>query len=113
MLFETGNDDDGTDIDWEWESGARYSRPSALQTLSEVWIVYDGADATSVNFYVSASLETDDWVLVKTLDAHTSSGTERIQIPLTYINDIEYYRLKITGTGQMKIYNIEEIYRVR
>jgi hypothetical protein len=107
--------DGSTVIDWYWISGARLKGSvSRNKTLSELWMVYDLPSASTLNVYVSPTADKSDWVLVKSL---TGTATEivrgRVRIPIDAIAGVEWYRLKITGSGPCTIYYVTEKYRVK
>lgn len=109
----SGTKDGLEQIYWNWESGPRFAKPSAKQTLSNLWVLYDLPVGSTLNVYVSNSLDNDDWILNNELSDHEDEQISRLKIPINRINDVNWYRLKFTGTGPCTIHAIEEQYRVR
>lgn len=112
--MKSGTKDETTPINWYWESGVRVSKPSSKQTLSELWITYDLPVDSSLNIYTSNSFDDDDkWNLNASIVPNATEQNTRILIPLTQINDANWYRIKLVGAGPCTIHSIEELYRVR
>jgi len=102
-------------ITWYWNSGPRLSGAVwKNKTLSELWMIYDLPLASTLSVYTSKTADQDDWVLIE-----TSTGTEtkivrgRIKIPIDTVAGVEFYRIRITGTGPCTVHYFTERYRVK
>jgi len=113
MQFDEGTTDCGDEIEWYWESAPRFVRPSAKQTLSCLWLLFDTEEDSNLSIYISNTFDSDDWKLVNETWSLSDEQNKKILIPITCANDIYWYRIKFVGTGYCMIHYLEEVFRIR
>jgi hypothetical protein len=103
-----GTTDNGTAITYDWVS-APFGGGSLAQKLQwyRMWYVCDVPAGSTMNVYLSPSAEGDsDWVLVKAIAANDlQSG--RVIIPVDTVANANWVRVRLTGTGPMKVTELD------
>lgn len=110
----SGTDDDGTAIEWSYVSKAFTDGAiSQKKVVSNLWITVDLPTSSTLEVYTSQSVDNDDFALLYTFTANANEQNQRIVLPVTKLQNIDWYRLKFAGTGQCKIHFVEKIIRIK
>lgn len=109
--MSTSNALDGTTpISWYFITGAlNGGTPSSRETINEVWLTFNLPIGSTMQIAYSEDDEGTSFIdspYVFTPSAKTQ--TARVQLPNTALQDTNYRRWKIYGTGDCTIYNYEE-----
>ena len=111
--MRVGTDDEGSDIEWEWESGPITKRDlKTKKTLSDLWIIYDLAVGAELNIYISDSVDSDDWQLAKTISGTGVILNGRVQVPTNISKNEDFMRIKFAGSGYCAIYEDDQKLRL-
>ena len=110
----SGTDDEGTAITWEritgvWNSGT----VSQKKVISELWLILDLPTTSALSVYYSTTVDSDDFVLLHTFTGSALEQNARVQVPTSVLQNIDWYRLKFSGTGPCKLHYIEEHARIK
>lgn len=110
----SGTDFDGTAITW-----FRITKPfnegsvRRKKTLSDLWVVADLPVGSTMTVSYSTTVDNDDFVSLYTFTANADEQNTRIQIPTNVLQNIDWYRLKFSGTGPAKIHYIDKVFRTK
>lgn len=106
--FESGSDDAGTAIAYEWISKAfTEGTISSNQTIARMWLVVDCPIGSTMEIYTSPSIDNDDFTLAYTITPSVNEQNAYITLPITQLQNVDWYRLKIKGTGPATVYMME------
>lgn len=108
--MDSGVTDGGTAIQWYWVSGALNKNTLRLKTLGSIPIVYDLPVGSTMELWVSKSVDVDDFVKVHTFVA--SVNEQRADIYTDMIENVNWFRLKFAGAGPATVYYIGEDIRL-
>jgi hypothetical protein len=102
--------DGASAISWYYITGAlNDGSPSSKQTINEVWMTYSLPIGSTLQI---AYAQTDEGTVFTdspyTFVPSAVTQTTRIQLPNTALQDTNYRRWKIYGTGDCTIFNFEE-----
>jgi hypothetical protein len=111
--MDNGNDDAGTAITWYKESGA-YIRQSLRQkkNLQNVYILFNQPDGSTFTVGTSSTVDANDFVTRQTFTDSTSEQNQKITFDANILDYVDWYRLKLAGTGLVTIHAIEQYYRM-
>lgn len=109
----SGTDDEGTAIEWSRITGAWNNGTSKRKVISELYMTIDLPVDSTFSIYYSTTVDDDDFVLLYTATPNASEQNTRIQIPTSILQNIDWYRLRFSGTGPCTIFNMEEHSRVK
>lgn len=112
--MENGEDDNGTPISWEiigkvCNDGAI----SQKKVVSNLWITLDLPVRSSLSVYTSNSFDNDDFKLLKVFNSNPNEQNVRAILPITMLQNIDFYRIKFVGKGQCKIHFLEKDIRIK
>lgn len=115
IKFDGSDKDAGGDIAYEW-----VTKPYALTSLAaksrwfRLWVVAEVPPMSYMNIYLNESDVSESWQLIKSIGSVYTSGIQKIEIhvPTTVAAFSNYIRLRIEGTGPVKIYEIARQERV-
>lgn len=106
--LEHGTADDSTAIVWEHTTGVKNGLPvRGEKVISDLWIVADLPSGSTLKVSYSATVDNDDFVEIKSLTANANEQNTRVQIPTNILQNINWYRLKFSGTGPTTIHFVE------
>lgn len=108
--MESGLTDNGTAIVWYYTTGALNRNNLKTKTLGSIPIVFDLPIGSTMTLSVSATIDSDDFVVVKTFTA--SAMEQRVDVYTDKIEGAEWYRLKLSGTGPATVYYIGDDLRL-
>ena len=111
--MENGTDDAGTAIAWYKESGA-YIKQSLRQkkNLQNVYVLFDLASGSTFTLSTSATVDAADFTLRKTFTTSTSEQNQRTVLDANQLGYVDWYRLKLAGSGPVTVHAIEQYYRM-
>jgi hypothetical protein len=112
--MDSGTTDDSVAISWShitgaWDEGGI----SGKKTPGEIWVQADLPVGSTMKIAVSPTLDGNDFVDIFTFTANATEQVTRVQVPLTSLQNVNWYRLKFYGTGPCEIYKLENKVRVR
>lgn len=102
-----GDTDAGNPIPWHW-----VSKPFTSQSMAQkirwykLWIVVDLEPGSALKVFLSRSAEGEDWKEVT-----ASMQGRRVIIPIDQFANENMIRLKLSGTGKMKLHEVTRQYR--
>lgn len=102
LNIRTGNDDDGTPIEWYHISKAFNDNALNYKALQDIEIVYETTGELNIGYSTSAS-STSFTTLAETTDFITDGQKHRGLILAHQMQNVEWYRLKLWGTGQATV----------
>jgi|GEM_PF-2444712 len=112
----TGNDN-STAIPWSFETKAYNDNEiEGKKTLRDMYIVHDGSStATMAIDYTTNALSTTYSTLVPSTDITLDSEAEvhRTVIPTEKISNADWYKMKFSGTGKVRIHSLKKNVRVK
>ena len=112
--LQQGTIDDATAITWEWVTGVWDGTPvRQSKVISDIWAVVDLPVGSTLN--VSYSTETTGTSFTSLYDftATTTVQNTRIQIPTSILQNIPWYRLKLSGVGHCIVHVLEPQIRIK
>lgn len=113
-LTTTATTDDGNAISWYVISKCfNEGTPSANATLSEMWLIFDLPIGSTMKVQYSSSHDGDDFTDLYTFSSDEEKQNQRVLLPVTALQNINWYRLKFSGTGQSSIYALEKKARIK
>lgn len=109
--INSGDDDEGDDISWEWISGMiDYESISNNKTISDLYFaIYLPAGSTLQVYYSTGG----DFKLLNTFKDNREEQITRIKVPMEILSNIPRYQLKLVGTGQCYIDQMDEYFRIK
>ena len=110
----SGTDDEGTAISWEYISGVKnQGAVSQKKVISDIWLVLDLPATSTMTISYSTTVDASDFVVLYTFAGSATEQMTRVQVPTTALQNIDWYRLKYAGTGPCTIHFIEENLRIK
>lgn len=117
-VFEPNGDstDYGTAIPWEW-----VSKPFSLSSLAaksrwyRMWVIADIPVGATMNVHVSTKdddLNGQNWTLVQSIPSDVDAKAREIRIPTTLLNESNWVRIRLEGTGQVVVYEVSRQERI-
>ena len=115
LKFDDGaTDDNGTAISYK-----AVTKPFSATSISQksraikAFITVDMGAGSTVNVYYSPSVSGDsDWTLAKSFTATTGITSQRIVAPMPDMSFVSFYRIKIEGTGWIRLHELSTQRRV-
>jgi hypothetical protein len=105
--------DNGTVIAWEWVSKPfTFSSLAAKSRWYRMWVVADIPTGATLNVHVSGDEDGENWTKVQGITANTTIQSKEIMIPTTLINQSNWVRIRLEGTGQTVVYEVSRQERV-
>ena len=112
--LNTGTDDNGSAISWEYITGVwNFGTLSQKKDISDIYVLLDLPTGSTLTLSYSPSVNGDSFTTLKTFTSSENEQTTRVQIPTSEFHGVDYFRLKFSGSGQCTIHYIEPTYRVR
>jgi len=113
--FNTGTADGATAITWSYITGAWFEGAVRQQkVISDLYALVDLPTGSTLKIEYATTVAGTSWT---TLFDFTASATDyqrqRVQIPTTALQCINWYRLKLSGSGPCTIYYIEPQIRIK
>lgn len=92
-------------VNWEWISKP-YGAGSLAQKVRwyRMYIVADVPSGSSFNVHLSKTIDGNDWTLAQSVTGAANIQSARILIPVTTVADANWVRVRISGTGYVKIH---------
>lgn len=111
--MENGTDDAGTAITWYKESGA-YIKQSLRQrkNLQNIYALFDQPTSSTFTIATSATVDADDFAIRKTYVASSTEQNQKAVLDANILGYVDWYRLKLVGTGPVTVHAIEQYYRL-
>jgi hypothetical protein len=107
VLKMTGTTDGGTAI-----QSLAITKPftanttAKKQALYKLWITADVPIGSALDIYVSGKSSGDDWELVQSVSTSSDIQYKKILIPTNTLKNSNAFRIKLIGTGPVKIYEL-------
>ena len=109
-----GTADDATAITWEWTSGVWDGTPiKQHKVLSDIWAVVDLPVSSTLNVSYSTDVDGTSFTSLYDFTANANEQNTRVQVPTTALQNVPWYRLKLSGTGPATIHYLETHGRVK
>jgi len=119
MRDEDATADSTTPISWSWISKPFHENAvEGKKTLSEMWLVVDrSTGSTSFSIGFSTNVHNNDstsfTTITSTVGASSNIQNVRHLIPSSDLQDVNWYRLRLAGTGQTKVHYLQKNFRVK
>lgn len=102
-----GSTDNGAAIPFLLETKPfTYGSLAADNRLYRLWVVADIPTGATLNVYISNHKDANDWTLVKTITASNELKSTQIFIPVSSSFHHKMVRVKLEGTGAVKIHEL-------
>lgn len=112
--INSGTDNAGTAISWSYITGAwNHGTVSQKKTISDYWVVLDLPTNSTLTLSYSTTVDGNDFVALKTFTASATEQMTRVQVPTTALQNVDFYRLKLAGTGPCVLHYLEEQLRIK
>jgi hypothetical protein len=109
-----GTSDDGTAIEWSIEFGVWNSLPARpTKTISSIMAIVDLPTSSTMTAYYSETVDGDDWTSFYTFTASANEQNTKMTIPTNKLQNINWYRIKLAGSGPCTIHYLEPYLRVK
>lgn len=113
----TATKDNGTEITWSFITKA-YNDDTVSQkkTLSDVNLWYKCSTSASINVSYSTDDSSTSFTSLATstdFDLTNKTNNERLIIPSTDLQNVDFYRLKFSGSGSAIFNRLERDYRIK
>lgn len=101
-----GLTDAGAPITWFAITKA-FSSSTIAQMMRwlKLWFAVEMAEGSTLNVSLSPSVTGNDWTLVKSIVGDGSMGVQRVLVPVDEITLAKYVRIKIDGTGWIRLHD--------
>jgi hypothetical protein len=112
--LNSGTTNAGTAIAWLAITGVDNSKVlRQKKVISDIYMLVDLPIGSTLTVSYSTSVDNDDFVVLKTITAAANEQNIRIHVPTTALQNIDFYRLKFSGTGPCTVHYIEPHIRVK
>lgn len=112
--LNSGADDDGTDITWNVDFGVWNGTPVRPQkVISDIYAVVDLPTGSTLTASYTTDPDASSWTSFYTFTASDTIQNTRMQIPVSALQGINWYRLRLSGTGACTIHYIEPYSRLK
>lgn len=109
--INSGTDDAGTAITWEWVSGwIDFGVISKNKTISKHFYSLYLPEGSTLSAYYS--LDGTNFNRLNTFVADADTTITYIEIPLDILSNVSRFKIKYSGTGQCDIEQIDEYFRI-
>lgn len=112
--LQQGTADDSTAIAWSHTTGVWNAAPiRPKKVLSNLYLLIDLPVNSALLVKYSITPDLDDFTTLYTFTANANEQNVRVQVPTTALQNVDYFRLKFSGTGPATINFVEEDLRVK
>jgi hypothetical protein len=111
--MNSGTDDDGTAISWSYITGPWFYNTLRQKVLSNLWVSVDLPTGSTLTISSSETVDNDDFETLYTFTASSNEQNVRVQIPITSLQRVDWFRLQFAGTGPCTIHFVEPRLRVK
>jgi hypothetical protein len=111
--MDNGTTDAGTAITWYKESGA-YIRQSLRfkKALERLYVLFDQPTGSTFTISSSGTVDSSDFALRQTFTASANEQNVKASIDGFTLGNVDWYRLKLAGSGPVTVHAIEQYYRL-
>ena len=118
MRNESSTDDAGTPIPWELISKPFTEQSlEGKKTVSDMYLLADvstGSTAFSVGYSTNTTNnDSTTFTALTTISGSSNTQNTRIQVPYNQLQNTNWYRLRIAGTGQATIHYLQKNIRIK
>jgi len=78
------------------------------QTVGSLKVLYKLPTDCTMELSYNTNPDNPSWYHIHTFENTTSTQPVTVDIPLTMLNNVDFYNLQFSGTGDFKIYSIGE-----
>ena len=113
--LNNGTDDNGASITWEAITGIYSHLPArSRKTLSNIYAIVDLPVGSSLTLSYSTEVDgsSTGFTALKTFTASAYEQNTRVQIPTNQLQRIDWYRLKMSGSGACTVHLLEPYLRI-
>ena len=111
--MQQGTADDATAITWEHVFGVWDATPVRnRKVLSDIWCVVDLPVGSTLNISYSETVD-GGFTSLYDFTANANEQNTRVQVPVSALYDLSWYRLKVSGVGPCTIHYLEPYVRVK
>lgn len=101
-----GATDNGAPIEWSWVSVPFGGTNANNIKLYKLWVIADVPIGSTFNVLLSDSDRGDDWTLAQSIVPKSNLQKQRIIVPVQHVSNALHFRIKLEGTGYVKIHEI-------
>ena len=103
-----GTADDSTAITWSHTMGVKDGLPlKNLKHITDLYALVDLPISSTLILSYSTTVDNDDFATLYTFTSNADEQNQRIRIPTTILQRINWFRLKLSGTGPCKVHYLE------
>lgn len=77
------------------------------KVISDIYAVIDLPVGNTLTLSYSTSVDINDFATLYTFTSNANEQNIRVRIPTTLLQNINWYRLKLNGTGHSKVHYLE------
>jgi len=96
-----------TTTPWHHITGMRFEAFNK-QTVGSLKVLYKLPADCTMELSYNTNPDNPSWYHIHTFENTTSTQPVTVDIPLTMLNNVDFYNLQFSGTGDFKIYSIGE-----
>jgi len=112
--MQQGTADVAAAIGWSFETGVWNALPvRPKKTISNYFALMNLPVGSTCKIEYSITSAGEDWATLHTFTASAVTQNVPVMIPTTILQNVNFYRLKFSGTGPMDLYYIETDVRVK
>jgi hypothetical protein len=112
--INSGTDDNGTAISWEWISGViNHQVIQNKKIVSDYYLIIDLPVGSTLTMSYSPSIDGSDFTTLYTFTASATEQKIRVKLPTSALHGVDWYRIKFAGTGQCVVHGMEELLRIK
>jgi len=107
--------DNSTAITWSMDTKAYNDSAAAnKKSISRMFLTYEGTTKATIAIGCSTNVNTTTFsTIIQSTIASTEPSLVKYNIPTSDLYDVNWYRLRFSGTGHIKIHNLQKDIRVR
>lgn len=112
-LDNTGTTDYGTAIAWEWVSKPfTFASMGAKTRWYRLWVVADIPAGATLNVHLSNKEDGEAWSQVQSVTSNVDAQAKEILIPVQFLANSSWMRMRLEGTGQVVVYEVSRQERI-
>lgn len=112
--INSGTTNAGTAIAWSAITGVDNAKVlRQKKVISDIYVLCDLPTGSTLAVSYSTSVDNDDFTTLYTFTTSANEQNTRVRVPTTALQNIDFYRLKFSGTGPCTIHYIEPHIRVK
>ena len=104
----TGTDDGEAPIEWYHITGPWFYNTLRKKALSNLWVSVDLPTGSTLTISASETVDNDDFELLYTFTASSDEKNVRVQLPISKLHRVDWFRLKIRRNRGLALYTLSK-----